>query len=791
MQRLVPAALLVALSASSASAAPAEQSLSIAGLGKPAEIRIDRWGIAHIYAGDVRDAFFLQGYNVARDRLWQVDLWRKRGLGLLAKDFGPDYVAQDRAARLFLYRGDMAREWASYGAGAKDNTEAFVAGLNAYVDEIAAGKRPLPQEFQVAGTRPDRWNAQDVVRIRSHGLTRNVPNEVGRARIACAAGIEAARLYRHIEPTWETKIPAGLDPCDVTEAVLGDYELATRGVRFTGSQAKLAMLEIPPDAIGSNNWTVAGSRTATGRPILANDPHREHSAPSLRYIVHMEAPGFSVIGAGEPALPGVSIGHNGVVAFGLTIFPADQEDLYVYETDPAAPNRYRYSGGWTDMTTVVEEIAVKGEAAPRKVELRFTRHGPVVFADAAKGRAFAIRSVWGEPGTSAYFGSMGYMTAKDWPAFRDALADWGAPSENQVFADTKGDIGWVAAGKVPRRPNWDGLLPIPGDGRYEWQGFLKLDELPSTHNPASGWFASANQLNLPAGFPYAERKVGFEWSNSARMDRIAEVLAAKDKLTLADAMALQTDPTDITSRRMQALLAKLPPGDEKLNGAVALLRGWDGRTTVESGPAALYEVWIAKHLGKTAIARTVPAAARPAMGNGDVAAVMALLEAPGASLGPDPAAARDAILKESLIAAYDEVAGKLGPDPKAWAWGKLHQARFEHALTPLVPAAEREAWSSGTAPMAGTALSPLAASWRPNDYRVTAGASFRMVLDVGAWDNSRVINTPGQSGSPGSPHFRDLFPVWAAGEFVPLSYSRPAVEAATETVLKLSPAGAR
>ncbi|KRB41022.1 penicillin acylase family protein [Phenylobacterium sp. Root700] len=786
--KTVASALLATLVSTSALAAPREEARTLAGLEKPAEIRVDRWGIAHIYAGDVRDAFFLQGYNVAGDRLWQIDLWRKRGLGLLAKDFGPSYVAQDRAARLFLYRGDMDREWAAYGPGAKDNTEAFVAGVNAYVTEIRSGKRPLPAEFKLAGSTPDLWSAQDVVRIRSHGLTRNVPNEVGRAKIACAAGLEAAKLYRHIEPKWETKIPEGLDPCGIPDDVLADYQLATSGVKFTGAGPKTAMLEIPPDAIGSNNWTVAASRTATGRPILANDPHREHSAPSLRYIVHMEAPGFSVIGAGEPALPGVSIGHNGTVAFGLTIFPADQEDLYVYETDAKSPTRYRYDGGWADMTTVTEDIAVKGEAVPRKVELAFTRHGPVIYAVPAKGRAFAVRSVWAEPGTSAYFGSMGYMTAKTWEGFKGALADWGAPSENQVYADTKGDIGWVAAGKVPRRANWDGLLPVPGDGRYEWKGFLKLDELPSAHNPASGWFASANQMNLPADYPYAERKVGFEWSNPSRMQRIAEVLAAKPKLTLADAKALQTDPYDITSRRMLALLAGVKTTDPKLASALTLLRGWDHRTAADSPGAALYEVWVTKHLGKATVARAVPQAARAAVGNGDLPAVMALLEAPDATLGADPAKARDEVLTASLLAAYDEVAARLGPQPNTWAWGKLHQARFDHALSPLAPAPDREAMSSGTLPMAGTSLSPLAATWRPDDYRVIAGASFRMVLDVGAWDNSVAINTPGQSGGPGSAHYRDLFPIWAKGDYVPLSYSRKAVEAATESVLKLTPA---
>ncbi|MDP2010317.1 MAG: penicillin acylase family protein [Phenylobacterium sp.] len=771
---------LLSCSSLTALAAPAQESRAVAGLAAPAEIRVDTWGIAHIYAGSVRDAFFLQGYNVARDRLWQIDLWRKRGLGLLSKDFGPTYVAQDRAARLFLYRGDMTREWAAYGPGAEANTTAWVAGVNAFVDEIAAGKRPLPLEFKIAGSAPDRWSPEDVVRIRSHGLTRNVPNEVGRAQIACKAGLPAARLYRFIEPKWTTKVPEGLDPCAIPADVLADYQLAGSGVKFSGPPEQRAALEIPPEAIGSNNWTVSGSRTATGRPILANDPHREHGAPGLRYIVHMNAPGFSVIGAGEPALPGVSIGHNGKIAFGLTIFPVDQEDLYVYETQG---DRYRYGDGWEAMSVVQDAIPVKGEAAPRSVELRFTRHGPVL--KTTEGKAFAIRTVWSQPGTSAYFGSTGYMQAQDWTSFKAALAGWGAPSENQAYADTSGHIGWVAAGMVPARPNWDGLLPVPGDGRYEWKGFLEPDELPSVADPKQGWFASANQMNLPADYPVAQRKVGFEWSNAARFLRVNEVLAAKGKLTVADAMALQTDPYDITARRLIAVLAPLKTDDPKLAAALALLRGWDHRTSEGSAGAALFEVWTGKHLGRTVVAAATPASVHGVIGNGDLAAVMHLLDHPDATL---PAAARDGVLKTSLIAAFDEVAARLGPDPTTWAWGRLHHARLEHALTPLADAATRPLLAAGPTPMGGTSLSPMAASWRPDDFRVVAGASFRMVLDVGAWDNSMAINTPGQSGNPESPHYRDLFPKWVKGEYVPLAYSRKAVEAATETVISLTPA---
>ncbi|RYE74712.1 MAG: penicillin acylase family protein, partial [Hyphomicrobiales bacterium] len=256
---------------------------TVAGLQGPAELILDQWGVAHIYAASSRDALFLQGYNAARDRLWQIDLWRKRGLGLLAKDFGPSYVAQDRAARLFLYRGEMGKEWAAYGPDAKAYTDAFVAGINARVDEVRSGKQPLPLDFRVSGTLPDRWSAEDVVRIRSHGLTRNVMSEVVRARVACAAGIEADRFRRVLEPSVTTKVPDGLDPCAIKPDILDDYNLATRDVTFAAPGEKRAGLDRDAifaaagdsvSTIGSNNWTIAASRTATGRPILANDPHR-------------------------------------------------------------------------------------------------------------------------------------------------------------------------------------------------------------------------------------------------------------------------------------------------------------------------------------------------------------------------------------------------------------------------------------------------------------------------------------------------------------------------------------
>jgi penicillin G amidase len=770
---------------------------NVRGLQQPATMIVDLWGIPHLYAASHRDAFFMQGYNAARDRLWQIDLWRKRGLGLLAKDFGPSYVDQDRAARLFLYRGDMAAEWQSYGPHAKDYADAFVAGVNAYVQETRDGAQPLPDEFKIAGTRPDFWNADDIVRIRSHGLTRNVESEVQRAQIACAAGLGATRLEAKFQPAWTTKIPDGLDPCSVPRDVLKDYFLATAPVKFSAGMkatqaydpdAFLAEAETNVETIGSNNWVVSGSRTATGRPILANDPHRDHSVPSLRYIVHLVAPGMNVIGAGEPALPGISIGHNDHIAFGLTIFGIDQEDLYVEELNPANPDQVKFNNAWEPVRVVQEQVEVKGEA-PRDIEMRFTRHGPILATDASGNRAFAIRSVWFEPGTSAYFGSSDYMTAQNWPQFLAAMKRWGAPSENQVYADTKGNIGWQPGGLAPRRLSFDGLLPVPGDGRYEWQGFLRLDELPSVYNPAQGYFATANQMNLPPDYPIAERRIGFDsWADPARWDRIVEALGAKKSFSLADAMDLQNDDTSIVGRRLVALVKPLHADDPKTEKGLQLLQNWNASDDRGSAAAALFEVWVSKHIGPALVNATVPEAARKLLPNPSVTAIFDLLENPDASLGADPAAARDKLLLQSVGEAVGEVSTLLGDDPNQWRWGKLHHAQFDHALEPLADPSTQAEMRVGPLEISGASNVPHATSYRTSDFRLTSGASFRMVLDVGNWDASRAINTPGESGNPFSPHYRDLAPLWANGQYVPLLYSKPAIENAASEVVRYTPA---
>ena len=787
-------ALGLAGAAQAQSTAAKHEAWPVQGLAAPAQLIVDHWGIPHIYAASARDAFFLQGWNAARDRLWQIDLWRKRGLGRLSASFGPAYVAQDRAARLFLYRGDMAAEWAAYAPGAREAVEAFAAGVNAYVAEVKAGKRPLPVEFRLSHSQPEAWAAEDILRIRSHALVSNVTSEVARAHVACVGGIGADALRRKLEPAHTPVVPAGLDPCVIPDGVLKDYLLATEPVNFQPMTAggkrteaaprdQLAAAEAAYQAEGSNNWVIAPSHTATGRPILANDPHRPVGTPSLRYIAHLSAPDLDIIGAGEPALPGVSFGHNRDMGWGITIFYIDQEDLYVYDTAKLGRNggdAYRYKGGAEPMRVVHEAVEVKGEA-PRDVILKFTRHGPVVAETPGPngtGHAFAIRTVWMQPGSSGYFGSSRMWRAKSWGDFKAAQEAWGAPPLNLVYAGTGGDIGWSAAGLTPIRPNWDGLMPVPGDGRYEWAGMRPEAELPSVKNPPQGFFATANAMNLPAGY---RAPPSYEWADRSRITRIEEVLAGLSKATLADSMALQTDSHDALSRRAVALLASADSPDPDVRLALDLLRSWDNDERVDSPAAALYQVWAGSHLGRTAVNVATPEAARIFVGNGSLDAVVSWLET------ADARPARTLILGLSLKAAVTEMKAHLGPDPAGWTWGALHHAKFEPPAAVLADPLLAQQMSTERLQIPGSAQSPRAATYAPGTFRQTAGASVRIVLDVGAWDNSVAINTPGQSGDPWSPHYRDLFPLWAAGSYVPLDYSRAAVERDAELVVSLTP----
>jgi penicillin amidase len=772
------------------------EGIVIDGLSAEASIAIDRDGIAHIRAGSLDDVWLVQGFNAARDRLWQIDLWRKRGLGLLAADFGPGFLEQDRAARLTLYRGDMEAEWRAYADDARSICEQFTAGVNAYIALTEREPERLPPEFDVARTRPARWAAEDVVRIRSHGLSRHAISKVVRAHVVSRAGAAADELRRRrtppAEPTRFDDVPIDDIPLDAIAA----WRLATAQVSFTPERVGASLAEAgkwrsvnefsqvvaDPHWSGSNAWAVSGDRSGTGKPLLASDPHRAHSLPSLRYVVHLSAPGLDVIGAGEPSVPGISLGHNGNIAFGLTIFGADQEEVYVYETHPHDPDLYRYGDGWERVRVVEETIKVKG-APDQTARLRFTRHGPITFTDSPKRRAFAVRSVWFEPGTAPYLGSLSSMRARSYAEFHASNSRWGAPAVNHVFAERGGTIAWIPSGKIPRRVGWNGLFPVPGDGRCEWQGFLDMAEYPARVSPASGYIFSANEMNLPADWPHKEKPIGYDWGDRARADRIVEVMEGSERHGVEEAKALQNDELSLPARRVRAILRDLSAGGADAETGLALLRDWDAVTSADSAAAALFEVWWTKHL-KPALFRRAAGDAASLLGPGDADAIVLALENADQLFTKE---ARDALLRDTLSAAVREVRAHLGDEASSWAWGRLHHGFFPHPLGPIAGEQQDRVRDIGPLALGGSGSTVKIASYHPKDFRVTAGASFRMIVDLADFDRSVCVNTPGQSGDPRSKHYARLAPVWAASAYVPMHYSRAAVDAATEYVWRLRP----
>jgi penicillin amidase len=742
--------------------------IRVPGLDSVVEVRRDRWGIPHIYARTQHDLFFAQGFVAAQDRLWQMEMWRRQAEGRLAEVLGARAAERDRLARLFRYRGSRDAEWAAYGPNAKAIVGAFVGGVNAY---IAQTKDRPPIEFTMMGFAPEPWTIDvPLARVTSLSGVSNASTEVLRARLISLVGKQQAEAVLPTEPTRALDPVAGLDLSGLDQSSLGG---------FNGAYSDIAFQRIE----GSNNWVVSGRKTRSGKPILANDPHRAITHPSVRYMTHLVGPGWNVIGAGEPASPGVSIGHNERIAFGLTIVGMDQQDVYVERVGacgggtgnagPVGASRcYYHNGRWERITTVVDTIRVKGEP-PRVVRLEFTHHGPIVSSDSARGRAVAIRMVGQEPGTAAYLASLQLGRARNWQEFRSAMARWRMPSENMIYADVDGNIGWIAAGLMPRR-SWSGLLPVPGDGRFEWSGFVSIGALPQAYNPTSGFIATANNNILPAGYT---TPIAYDWSSAYRVSRIREVLTSRRDFTVADFQALQHDDLSVLARR---IVPRLISAAERLgkreSAAVAMLAKWNFRMSRDGAAPLLFEAWTPILARRANAVRLSKEAAEVIGTRADYEHLEAFLDAPAGAVS---ASLRDSLLVGSLADAAAEVARRFGADTTQWRWGAIHVAELRHPLARTfdLPPVSR----------AGDANTVFATGG--GNYRQTAGASYREVIDLGDFDNSVAINVPGQSAQPGSEYYDNLLPLWGNDKYFPLVFSRARVEAETKHTLQLVPSG--
>lgn len=775
--------------------------LTVAGLQDQVEVVRDSVGVNHIYAKNEHDLFFSQGYCAAKDRLFQFEIWRRQATGSVAEILGPAEINRDIGARLFSFRGDMDSELNHYHPRGKEIITAFTDGINACIREVLADTALLPIEFRMLGIQPGLWSPRDVI-SRHQGILANLTDEIRFARAIITLGeakVKDIIPYEPGEP--DLTLDKSLDKTGLFDSVTSVYSAFRASLKYKPGyiaeryrntadataltaeaiQAEQEIIDNQKELIGSNNWIVAGTHTASGKPILANDPHRTIAVPSLRYMVHLNAPGWNVVGAGEPTIPGISIGHNDSGAWGLTIFNLDAEDIYVYKLNPANLEQYEYQGAWESMTAVPDTIRVKG-GNNLVVKHRFTRHGPVMYIDSTRHVAYAARCAWLDIGAAPYLASLRIDQAQSWDEFREACSYSRLPGENMIWADTTGTIGWQAVGVAPIRRNYSGLVPVPGDGRFEWDSYLPISDLPHLVNPPNGYFATANENNVPADYPHRDA-VGWNWADRFRVERIYEVLASKPIHTQEDMMKLQTDYTSLPARSLVPLLSGLESKDPLTESMRQRVLGWNKVIDKNSIEAAVYVTWERK-LASRMRPLAVSADGQRFIRTISLRKVIAWSQGQGGPL--KDASKRKDFLRTCLEESIADLVKQLGPDTSRWQYGqeKFHHTLIKHPLSAVVNADTRSTLNHGPLPRSGYGATPGVTS---NTNNQGTGASFRIVADVSDWDKTMFTSTPGQSGDPKSPYYGNLFEKWANDEFFPIYFSRERVAKSARERVVLKP----
>lgn len=759
-----------------------KEQIKVDGLREPVEVLRDKWGLNHIYAKNQYDLFFAQGYCAARDRLFQFEIWRRQASGTVAELLGEHELKRDIGTRLFKFRGNMEEELNHYHPDGAEIITAYTNGVNAYIDEINKMPGQLPIEFKILGIQPKKWTPEIVI-SRHQGLKGNVGTELDIGRAVAKIGADKVKELMWFHPNEPNlQLDPKIKDFLFNDEILQLHEAYDSGVSLDSSDIVTNNFPKVDLDRGSNNWVISGKKSKSGYPVMANDPHRRIAIPSLRYAVHLVAPGWNVIGGGEPEIPGVSIGHNEYGAWGLTIFSTDGEDLYVYELNPEDLSQYRYKGEWLAMEEIKETIPLKG-GSTKEVTLRYTRHGPVTHIDSVNNKAYAVRCAWLEVGGAPYLASLRMDQASTWEEFREACSYSNIPAENMVWADPKGNIGWQAVGITPIRRNFSGLVPVPGDGSHEWEGYLPIKERPNVYNPATGFFATANEHVTPKGYQH-NNTLNYLWADPFRGQRINEVLKGKKQFSLQDMKDLQSDYHSIPARSLVPLLESVMMSTPKAKNAKQLLMKWDYGLEEESVAAGIYAMW-ERVLRQEADARFIPEEAKGLLFI-QLHRIIAWLQAPGEAFGPGSQENKTEFLQSTFELTVREMREKLGPDMKNWKYGQTEykHAAMQHMLSSFVNGELQNKLNAGPHPRGGNSFTPNSTGNADNQ---SSGGSFKFITDVGDWDKALMINTPGQSGNPDSAYYKNIFRLWAENNYFPAYYSREKVEGVTRQFLILSP----
>lgn len=772
-----------------------EGRLALTGVSGEVEIIRDRWGVPHIYAGVAADLYFALGFVHAQDRLWQMELHRRIGTGRLSEIFGEVTVDTDRMARTVGFDRIGQADLAAAEPDELATLRAYTAGVNAWMSHPSCR---LPAEFVLLRHRPEPWRIEDTMafsRVMVWELSHAWYGEIVRAQLIEAVGPERARELEVCYPEGNpVTLPAGIEFRRLSP------DLGMKGTRGFLDQG-----------LGSNAWVTGGAKSDTGAPYLCNDMHLPVAMPSLWYLVHLQGGGMHVSGVSVPGLPPVLVGHNGRVAWGITLAYTDCEDLFAEEFAPAeagTPLRYRFRDGWREAEVIREVIAVKGRSEPHVEEVVSTHHGPVISDIAGvSDQRLALQSMALRP-CPAIRGLLMLDRAGSWDEFVHAMRLIEAPQLNIVYGDVDGNIGYWVTGTVPVRAAGDGTLPAPGwDGTHEWVGEVPFGEMPHVLNPERGFVVSCNHRVVPDDYPHF---LGNVWMNGYRARRLEDLLSEEGTLTAADHKKLHMDVACLPGAEFVQWLEHLYPvvqleadTAEGADAALALrlLRQWDGRLDVGSAGGAVYEVvrdrlvrgLLEPRLGRELTDRVMGAGFHPLVmpasefyGH-DLGTVLRLLDDPQ-SWWVEGAGGERALVDGCLAGAVAFLRSELGPDPAGWRWGRLHQVGFPHALG-LQPPLDR-VFDRGPYPVGGdtdTVCQMAAAPGESFDAKGWA-PTYRQVVDLADLSRSAWIQPPGQSGRLGSPHYDDLARPWLEGEYLPMLWTREQVEGAAVSRLFLEAA---
>jgi penicillin amidase len=779
---------------------PTSGSLTAKGLKDEVRILRDKWGVPHIFASSPEDLFLALGYTHAQERLWQLEFNRRLACGTLSEIVGETTVEIDVFMRTAGLRRSAETAADLMEKDGDSPTQrmimAYVRGINGFIGRSLDNP---PFEFAVLGWRPSTWALSDSVAcglLLAWQLSLNWCAEILRAELVERLGEKRARELLPSYPTDASLVvPSQCRFGDMATYVLTLQKKAPGSIGFDAGSS------------GSNNWVIDGTMSATGMPLLANDPHLPMSTPAIFYEAHLVAPGFNVTGASYPGIPGVVIGHNERIAWGVTTLFADVQDTYLEELNPDNPHQYLYQGKWQDAEVRVEQFQVRGKEQPVTKEVLITRHGPIMDSVMLAGaktqvrkglpQAIALRWTGHDPeNVRVILGSFLELDqAANWEGFRNALQSFSCPLMNFVYADVEGNIGYQANGLIPIRAKGQGLVPVPGwTGEYEWVGFIPFDEMPSAFNPPTHFIATANNRIVDEDYPHF---ISHDWAPPHRARRIVQMLTAKDQFTIQDFMAMQGDVYSLWAEELMPYLTRLAAQNQLQSQALGYLRSWDLRMNKDSVATTIFQVWYQKFvqnaigdkLGKDLYEQYLT---RPlGLNFHHFIAIPALLEYHDSywfsSSSGSNLESRDRLCLLSLQQAIDELSAVVGPDMSAWRWGKVHIATFRHPLSVIPPL--DQVLNAGTAELGGDRTTVNLASFDYNAWprEVVGIPSYRQIIDMSDFSRSLSMHAPGQSGQPASEHYGDFVTPWAEVRYHPMLFDKATIEREAEEVLILLP----